>query len=346
MNREKARAFVDEFMGFTSGATTIGLLAIADRCGLLTSMAGQPPTTAHDVATRAGLDTRYTTEILSGLSAVGVIDYDAAAETFHLSDEHAAVIADDTSPYSMAGWLDMLPSALVHIDAIAEATVHGGGVPFDAFGPTMVRGIHRAGSPSMNVLLTRRWLPQMPDVVERLTHGGSVADIGCGSGAAVVAMATTFPMATIVGLDVSAASIASAREAPKPHNATFVVGGSEALADRGPFDLVTAFDVVHDLADPLGVLTDIKRSLVEGGSLLVMEPRVDDRLENNMHPRAAVVYGISTLHCLTQSLAHGGVGLGAAAGPATIEGLCREAGFTTFTEVPIDNPFSAFYRAQ
>jgi 2-polyprenyl-3-methyl-5-hydroxy-6-metoxy-1,4-benzoquinol methylase len=138
--------------------------------------------------------------------------------------------------------------------------------------------------------------------------------------------------------------LANANAKATEPNATFVVGGSENLRQQNPFDLVTLFDVVHDLADPIAALSDIRSSLGDGGTVLMMEPRVERGLENNINDRAALLYGISTFHCMTQSLAVGGAGLGAAWGPEAAEKLCRDVGFSSFEELPIDNPFSAFYR--
>lgn len=346
MDRDKTRAFLDRFTTLASGATTIGLLAVADRSGLLANLVRQPAATFDEIAARARLNPRYTLEILNGLVAAEVLDYEADAETYWLSDEHAAVIADDGSPYSMAGWLDMIPTALSHTDDIVEAVRHGGGVPFDAFGERMVSGIDRGNRPSMTLLLARRWLAAMPDVVEHLDAGGRIADFGCGSGAAVQAMATAYPNATVKGYDISALSIDRARSGTTQENATYVVGGTDAIADGGPFDLVTALDVIHDLADPLGALTAIRSSLAPGGVLFMMEPRVDPLVQNNQNDRAALLYGISTFHCMTQSLASGGAGLGAAWGPASARALCEDAGFTSFKELPVDNPFSAFFRVE
>lgn len=344
MDRNKARAFVDDVMELSAGALTIGLLALADRTGLLRTMAGLEPATADRIAEETGVHVRYVTEILSGLTTARIVVYDPEMATFVLPDEHAEVLANDASPYSLTGWLDMIPASLAQIDAVASAARTGGGVPFEAFGESMIRGIDRAGAPSAHVLLTRRWLPAMPDITDRLDAGGSVADVGCGSGAAVIAVAEAFPASTVVGVDISAASIERATSRDLPANAEFVVGRSDEIVRRGPFDLVMALDVIHDLTDPVSVLADIGRSLTDGGALLIMEPRIDDRLEANIDAHATVLYGISTLHCMTQSLAHGGAGIGAAAGPATMRQLCIEAGFTSFEELPIDNPFSAFYR--
>ena len=346
MDREKTLAFIDQFTTMAAGATTIGLLAVADRTGLLSSMVRKPPRPSDVIADDAGMDRRYALEILSGLVAASIIDYSPAEATFSLSDEHAAVIGDDTSPYSMTGWLDMLPAALDHTDDIAEAAMDGGGVPFSAFGERMVTGIDRASSPSMTILLTRRWLPTMPDVVERLKAGGRIADVGCGSGSAANAMARAYPNASVVGFDIDERSIERAVNSATEPNASFVVGGAEAMAGGGPFDLVTLFDVVHDLSDPLSVLKEIRRSMSDTGVLLMMEPRIAADLQDNINDRAALLYGISTFLCMTQSLAGAGAGLGAAWGPAAARELCHAAGFMSFEELPIENPFSAFFRVQ
>jgi 2-polyprenyl-3-methyl-5-hydroxy-6-metoxy-1,4-benzoquinol methylase len=344
MDRTKAREFVDDVMELSAGALTIGLLAVADRSGLLRTMANLEPSTISQIAEESGVNARYVAEIVSGLTTAGIVEYDPSAGTFSLPAEHAEVLANDESPYSLTGWLDMIPAAMAQIDAVTDAAISGGGVPFESFGDTMIRGIARAGAPSARLLLPRRWLNAMPDVVERLTEGGTVADFGCGSGAAATALAESYPESNVLGVDISAESIAGARLHDHPPNVEFAVGGSDLLVERGGFDLVTALDVIHDLDEPVAILSDIRHSLSETGSLLIMEPRIDDHLENNLGAHGTVLYGISTLHCMTQSLANGGAGIGAAAGPSTIEQLAKDAGFESFVELPIDNPFSAFYR--
>ena len=348
MDREKVWQFIERVTGFAGGFTTIGLLALGDRSGILAVLAAEGPLTITDLARRAEVDERYSREILSGLAVAGVLDYDPIDETFTLPDEHAAVVADDASPYSFSGYLDLLPAMASQIPALAEAVRHGGGVPFEGFGEGAVSGIDRANSPGVRILLTKRWLVAMPDVVEVLEAGGRVADIGCGSGTAAVAMATAYPDSTIVGLDVDRRSIdrAEARKAEAGLvNLTFQVGDAASLEPETGFDLVTAFDVVHDLADPLGTLGGVRRALRPGGVFLMMEPKVAADLQDDIgNERAALVYGMSTMFCLTQSLAVGGAGLGAAWGPKRAEALCRQAGFSGFETLPIDNPFSSFYR--
>jgi 2-polyprenyl-3-methyl-5-hydroxy-6-metoxy-1,4-benzoquinol methylase len=219
-------------------------------------------------------------------------------------------------------------------------------VPFPEYGPGAVLGIERANSPGTRVLLTRRWLATMPDVVEKLERGARVADIGCGTGTAALTMAEAYPASDVVGVDIDERSIGRANERLNEgglDNVSFLVGDAASLI--GSFDLITAFDVVHDIARPLDTLRHVRSALAEGGVLLMMEPNVSSDLEDDLgNDQAALVYGMSTMFCLSQSLAQGGAGLGAAWGPRRAEQLTKEAGFSDFTRLPIENPFSAFYR--
>lgn len=346
VDRDAVWTFMERFVDLASGAATIMTLAVADRTGLLAVLADGHPRTMDQAAGDAGLDGRYTREILSQLVAASVLEFDARSGEVSLPAEHATVIADDASPYAMAGWLDMLSAAAPLIDDIATAARQGGGVSADRYPDRWVRGVARANSPGMRILLTRRWLPALPDVVERLQEGARVADIGCGSGAAALAMAAAYPRSEVIGFDIDPRALSAARAAAATAglgNVSFVHGSVGELPLDPPFDLVTAFDVVHDLADPSGALRRIRDALAPGGSLLMMEPALSARLEKNVGGREALFYGVSLLHCMTQSLAVGGAGLGAAWGPEKAEELCRAAGFTTFRRVPIDNPFSAFF---
>ena len=345
MDRAKTEAFLDRFLDLVSGATTIGLLAIADRSGLAGYLGAGNGGTSREIAEGAGLDQRYVQEILSGLAAAGVVDYEATTESFRLPPEHAQFLSDEESPYFMGGWFDMIPTVMAQLDGIAEATVKGGGVGFDQFGPGLMRGISRGNGPSQRIFLTSRWLPAVPGLTERLKAGIRVADIGCGFGNAVVLIAEAFPNSQVFGFDISEVSIEVATERARSiPNATFQTAGVEEVAVNPGFDLITTFDVIHDLANPGAGLNRIREALSEDGQYLMMEPHASSNLEQNLHPRGALLYGISTLHCMTQSLARGGEGLGAAWGMERAERYAADAGFSSFEVLEsISNRFSAFY---
>lgn len=336
-------------MAMVTGGATLGLVGVADRTGLFASLAGAGPQTLEQIVERTGLNERYLLEICSGLAAAEILDYDPATRAFELCDEHAACLADESSPYFLAGWSQMIPSILKAIPGVARACREGGGVAFDDFGDDMIEGIDRSNSPGMRILLTRRWLTAMPEVVERLQRGIRVADVGCGSGAAVLTMARSYPKSQVYGFDISARSIERARAGADSEglaNASFEQRGAEALPTDPGFDLITTFDVIHDIAQPSEALCAIRRALAADGTYLMVEPNAGDDLEQNLNPGGALLYAVSTLHCMTQSLAQGGVGLGAAWGPKQAEALCREAGFSHFERLDVDNPFNAFYEVR
>lgn len=345
MDRTRISEFLDRFVGYASGATTMALIAVADRSGLLGWLGEQVSGTVEEIAEGAQLESRYVQEILSGLAAAGAVEYDSDSEVFTLPPEHALFLADDSSPYCMGGWIDMVPAVMSQIDGVANATRHGGGVGFAEFGAAMVRGIDRGNSPSQKVFLVDRWIPAVAGLAERLASGIRVADVGCGSGTVPILLAQAFPASTVYGFDVSEEALGVARgRAGAIPNLTFEGSSADGIPLDPPFDLVTAFDVIHDLADPLAGMTRIREALARDGQFLMMEPNASTDLENNLDSHGALLYGISTMHCMTQSLAAGGEGVGAAWGREMAEDYARRAGFSSFEPVEdIENKFSAFY---
>jgi SAM-dependent methyltransferase len=345
MDRAKINAFLDRFVDMAAGATTIGLLAVADRSGLSRHLGEVAGGTVEELAEGADLDQRYVKEIMSGLAAAGVVGYDPASRRFALPPEHALFLADETSPYFMGGFFDILPAVLDQVDGVARATQAGGGVPFEAFGELMVRGIDRSNTPSQTVFLIDRWLPAVPGLIPDLEKGARVADVGCGSGTAAILMARAFPRSSVTGVDLSAAALSVARQrAEGIDNVEFIEAAIEETPTDPPYQLITSFDVIHDLADPLAGMLRIREALAEDGQYLMMEPNASSNVEDNLNPRGAMVYGISTLYCMTQSLAAGGAGLGSAWGRQRAEDMASEAGFSSFEPLEtITNKFSAFY---
>lgn len=345
MDRDRIEAFLQTFVGYVSGATTIGLLSVADRTGLLAWLGENESGTVEEIAEGAGLEARYVEEIVSGLTAAGTLEYEPETGTFTLPPEHALFLASEASPYFMGGWLDMMPSVMSQVDGVAQATRHGGGVGFEEFGKGMIRGIDRGNGPSQRVFLLSRWLPAVPGLVDKLESGANVADMGCGVGTAAILMAEAYPTSTVTGYDVSEESLAVARgRSQSLDNVSFTASSVDAIPLEPPYDLVTAFDVIHDLVDPLAGMTRIRESLATDGQFLMMEPNASSHLEDNLDAHGAMLYGISAMHCMTQSLAQGGAGLGAAWGRQQAEEYAEKAGFTSFQPLEsIENKFSAFF---
>jgi SAM-dependent methyltransferase len=232
---------------------------------------------------------------------------------------------------------------------VAEAFRTGEGIAFREYGADNPLAIEQMNRNSYEARLVTSWLPEMPQVVERLQQGGRALDIGCGTGVVPVLIAKAFASAQVTGLDVDAASIAlageKAREAGVGDRVRLLQQSADELDLSPPgYDFISLFDCLHDLPDPDGVLQRMRHALAPGGTVLLVEPRVSDVLaENAANPFARLMYGFSCLHCVPQSLAQGGPGLGACWGEAHARRLAREAGFSHFKPLPIRSPVQAFY---
>lgn len=343
MDREKTKRALDKVFRDMAGAMTAGMAFVGTRAGLFRAMRGKGPMRADDVVRASRLEPRYVEEWLKGMTAAGYLDYDPQSGTYALSEEMAYFVASDGTDHFVGGMWEMVPALLRQAPKVAQAFAQGGGVPFDEFGPDCVHALDLINRGQYESRFVDYWLQAAPEAVTRLKAGGSALDFGCGSGRVAIALAKAFPEAHIAGVDVHAESIERAREAAKNEGVKidFRVGEPPA----GPFDLVTLCDCLHDLAAPIPTLKKIRKILKTDGTLFVIEPKAADRVEDNRNPVAAMFYGFSLFHCMTQSLACGGPGLGTCLGPAGTEQLVREAGFTKFRPLDIKSMTNLFYAA-
>ncbi len=348
MNKDKIKTLTERIFRDMAGSMAVGLAHIGTQTGLFKVMAGQGPMTLAAVVTASGLHARYVEEWLKGMVCAGYLEYAIEDVTYCLPPEHAYLLTSDTTDHYMGGLFGMVPPLLTVAPRVIEAFRHGGGVPFADFAPECREAIDLMNRGNYEHRLVDYWLAQLPDVVARLRAGGRALDVGCGTGHVVQALAKAFPASEIIGVDPDANSIAAARRAvaaltPPPR---FVNATLDAVETELKCDLITLCDVLHDLPAPLPVLQDIRARLTIDGVLLVIEPRVSDRLEENLNPLATMFYGFSMFHCMTQSMAHHGAGLGACMGPTRTAALFREAGFTRIAQVPIKSPVNLFYAVQ
>lgn len=348
MDRQRAQAFMQKVVGDAGTTLAAGLVYVGDRVGLFAAMAGGEPVLPAPLAERTGLATRYVEEWLAAMVCAGYVEYDPGQGTFRLPEEHAAFLADPGVEQFLGGLFAGLPVLMGMLPRLADAFAHGDGIAFREFGAGLPLALEAMNRPVYENRLVQKWLPTMPDLVERLAGGGSAIDLGCGTGVVPVLLARAFPTAEVTGLDIDARSIAIARnyaqEAGVADRVNFVVSPIDAYRPARQFDFVSTFDLVHDLPDPAGALARVRAMLADGGIYLMVEPRVDDRLENNRdNPFGRLLYAISCLHCVPQSLAQGGPGLGACWGPSRAHALAAQAGFTRFEELPIRSPAQAFY---
>ena len=338
MDKEKTKQAIDRVFRDMAGAMTAGMAYVGTRTGLFRAMAGKGAMTLDDVVKASGLQPRYVEEWLKGMAAAGYLEYSAGKYT--LPEEMAYFVASDGSDHFVGGMYAMVPPLLNVAPKVADAFARGGGVPFEHFGPDCVLALDLINRGQYQERFASYWLKSLPEVVARLQAGGRMLDFGCGAGRVAMAVKKAFPAAQVAGYDIDAESIALARESSQEMDIRF---GTELPA--GQFDLVTICDCIHDLAAPLDTLKRVHSLVKPDGTLFIVEPKAADRLEDNLNPVATMFYGFSLFHCMTQSLARGGPGLGTCMGPGQTEKLVREAGFRQFRMLDVKSMTNLFYAA-
>ena len=345
VDKQKAKEALDQVFRDMAGAMAAGLVHVGVKTGLFRAMADRGAMTADAVIKASRLQPRYVEEWLKGMVASGYLSYDASAKTYTLSEEHAYFLASDDTDHFVGGLFAMVPPLLRVAPQVAQAFAEGGGVPFDQFGADCVSALDLINRGQYETRFADYWMKSLPDAAAKLRAGGRALDVGCGSGAVCGALAKAFPSAEVIGIDPDETSIQKARAAHP--DGKFVATTTTTMQRGAGFDLITLCDVLHDLAEPLDTLKQIRALLKPDGTLFIVEPKAADRLEENRNPVAATFYGFSVFHCMTQSLARGGPGLGTCLGPAATEKLVREAGFSRFERLDgIKSLTNLFYAAR
>jgi SAM-dependent methyltransferase len=284
-------------------------------------------------------------EWLKGMVSLGYVLCDSRGKRFHFPPEHAAVLADEGSPYFKGGMVEYAIPAVLASHKVMEAFRTGIPITPDVFHADYWEAIERWGAPDYRHRLVQQWLPLMPDVFRRLQSGGEVADVGCGSGRATITIAKAFPKTLTRGFDVFGPAIERAQKnaeaAGMADRATFVVGGTDMLPE-GQFDLITNFWVFHHYTHPVTEMKVIRRALAPNGSYLIAEDQVSSNPIENINPIGRVAYGASTLGCLHDSMADNGVGIGMAS-EEVVRQLGEQAGFAMIRRLPLDDPYLALY---
>lgn len=348
MDKERAKAFADKVFADMAGTMSSALGYVGVKTGLFRAMSRGTAMTAEQVADASGLQPRYVEEWLKGMVAGGYLEYDPAGPTYRLPEEHAYLLASEGTDHFMGGLFAFAAVLSRVAPRVATAFEQGGGVPFEAFGEECVEALDMINRGQYEQRFTASgWLKPLPAIVRRLAAGGRVLDLGCGVGRVALTLGRAFPRASVVGIDPDRESIARAKAAAEAaeldSRVHFLALRAGDLESDERFDLVTACDCVHDFVDPVGTLRQVSRVLAPDGVLFVAEPKAADRLEDNRNPVAAMYFGFSVFHCLTQSLADGGPGLGTCMGPARLEALVREAGFSGFEVLDIRSQVLSFY---
>jgi len=331
IDEQKLEAFIGHAATELGAALNAALVTLGDELGLYRAMADGQPVSPAELAARTGTQERYVLEWLNAQAASGFVVYDAEAAAYLLPPEHALVLADESSPFSMTGTFQSANAAIAVRDRLGERFVNGDGVGWHEHHHGLWHGVERAFAAGDRTYLVSEWLPALDGVVAKLEAGALVADVGCGHGASTILMAQAFPASRFVGIDYHADSIETARrratEAGVANRVTFEVAGASDFAGEG-YDLVAFFDSFHDLGDPLAAARRAALALAPGGTCMLVEPFAGDRVEANLNPIGRLYYGFSTLVCTPGFLSQPGrAALGTQAGEARLREVLQAAGF-------------------
>jgi len=343
---QKLDALVGRLVGDVGASVTGALIVLGDQLGLYKAMGDGEPMTAAELAARTGFKERYVREWLAAQAAAGYVDYDEGSDRFSLSPEQAMAFAEDDSPAFFAGAFEVVQSMWVDEPKVEEAFRSGKGLGWHEHSKCLFRGTERFFRPGYNAHLTAEWIPALDGVQDKLERGAMVADVGCGHGSSTILMAKAYPQSRFYGFDYHGPSIERAREEAQRAGVGNRVVFEQAPAKDFPeqkYDLVTMFDCLHDMGDPVGAGKHVRESLARDGSWMIVEPFAHDRLQDNLNPVGRIYYGASTMICTPASLSQEvGLGLGAQAGEMRLRKVALDAGFSHFrraTETPFNMVF-------
>ena len=344
-----ADALTERLFSATVASLELAGVYLGDRLGLYRSLDADGPATPEELAGRSGTDARYVREWLEQQAVGGILEVDGD-HRFSLSREHAAVLVDETSLNLMAPASRMVAAAFGRLPALVDAYRSGDGVGWEAYGVDMREGQAAFNRPAFTHLLGGEWLPAISDLHQRLNADppARMADVGCGEGWSTIAIASVYPKARIVGIDLDAPSIESARrhaaEAGLNGRIDFRHGDAAAL-DDGPYDAAIIIEAVHDMANPVPVLRSIREALVPNGSLIVVDERVAEHFVAPGDDLERYMYGWSITTCLPDGRSRSpSVATGTVMRPSTLRGYASSAGFGEVEILPIENDFFRFYR--
>jgi 2-polyprenyl-3-methyl-5-hydroxy-6-metoxy-1,4-benzoquinol methylase len=349
IDEAKLEAFITHAATEIGAALNVALVTLGDELGLYRAMADGQPVAPPELAARTGTEERYVREWLNVQAASGFVLYDEAAAAYVLPPEHALVLADEASPFSMAGSFQSANAAVAARERVAERFRDGAGLGWHEHHHELWHGTERAFATGYRTFLVAEWLPALDGVVEKLEAGARVADVGCGHGASTILMAQAFPRSTFTGFDYHSESIELARQETEDAGLEANIRFEAAPAAEFPgtgYDLVTMFDCLHDMGDPVGAARHVRQALALDGTWMIVEPLAADRLEDNLNPLGRAYYAFSNFLCTPSSLSQEvGLALGAQAGEKRIREVAEAAGFTRFRRTA-ESLMNAVYEAK
>lgn len=340
LDQARLERFTERLVGTINESALALMLSIGHRTGLFDTMAQLPPALPVEIAQAAGLQERYVREWLGALVTGGIVEYDPGQQTYHLPPEHAARLTRAATPANMSAmmqWIAVLGSVE---SRIVDCFRHGGGVPYEDY-PRFHDVMAEESAQTTVAALLDHILPLVDDLRARLEAGIDVLDIGCGQGRALLLLAQQFPRSRFVGYDICPDAVAAGTQAAQAAglpNVTLAVRDVSQIDTVAHFDLITAFDAIHDQRDPAKVLANVRRALRPEGVFLMQDIAGSSHVHENIgRELATLVYTISCMHCMSVSLAQGGAGLGAAWGEQLAEKMLREAGFERIEKTRLEH---------
>jgi SAM-dependent methyltransferase len=349
LDEQRLMQFVFRAVDEVGATLNAALVVMGDKLGLYRALADSGPLTPSELAERTETTERYVREWLNAQAAGGYVQYDPESGRYGLEPEQAVALTDESSPAYLPGFFQIAVGSVIDSPRIADAARAGEGFGWHEHVHDVHEGCERFFRPGYNAHLVETWLPALEGVVEKLERGAKVADLGCGHGASTVLMAQAFPQSTFVGSDYHAGSIETARERARKAGVDARVAFEAVPAAAHPgreYDLVTMFDCLHDMGDPVGAARQVRELLAQDGTWMIVEPAAGDRVEDNLNPVGRAYYGFSTLLCTPASLSQEvGLALGAQAGEARIREVVEAAGFTRFRRVA-ETPFNLVFEAR
>jgi SAM-dependent methyltransferase len=348
VSEDRLMEFVHKFLGDLGATMAAGGVLLGDQLGLYRALAAGPQR-PQELAERTATAPRYVEEWLRGQAAGGYVEYDAATGVYSLTEEQAFALTDPDGPIFVPGAFQLALGALKAEPRIAEAFRTGDGFGWHQHDHDVFTGCERFFRPGYLANLVPAWLPALDGVEDKLRRGIRVADVGCGHGASTVLMARAYPRSTFTGSDYHADSIDEARkraaEAGLNGHVRFETASAQTF-EGGPYGLVTTFDALHDMGDPLGAARRVREQLDADGTWMIVEPAAGPAVTDNLNPIGRVFYAFSAFLCVPSALSQeGGYSLGAQAGEEPVRRLASDAGFTRFRRVA-ETPFNFVYEAR
>lgn len=345
---DKLMAFVFRAVEEAGAALNCALVVMGDRLGYYRSLAEGGPSTPAELAERTHTDEHYAREWLNAQAAGSFVTYEPSTGRYTLPPEQAVALTDESSPAFVTGLFQIAHGTARDADQVMAAARTGDGLGWGDHNGDVHVGCERFFRPTYAAHLIGGWLPALDGVVEKLERGAAVADIGCGHGSSTILMAEAFPQSSFVGTDLHDGSVATARDRAREAGLSGVrfETADAASVSGGPYDLVTMFDCLHDMGDPVGAARAIREVIADDGTWMIVEPMAGDHVEDNLNPVGRAYYSFSTLLCTPASLAQPvGLALGTQAGPARIRDVVTAAGFSRF-RVAASTPFNNVFEVR